>query len=188
MTFDEDAWWGDCANTFHEEQKQLVYAKRMGLQADWTCGHPPAFDVGGRAIMDIGGGPVSLLLKCVNIGTAKVVDPGRFPQWTTDRYLAHGVAYERRRGEDIVVKQLYDEAWIYNVLQHADDPECVIANARAVADVIRLFEWIDIPAYDGHPHELSQEKLEKWLGRRGFVAQVDERGAVGRAFYGVFRT
>ncbi len=188
--FNEDSWWGSCVNTFHEEQKQFVYAKRMGMQADWTGAHPPTYDVGGIAIVDIGGGPVSLLLKCVNIGSAKVIDPGRFPQWTIDRYLAHGITYERRRGEDITErdKDAYDEVWIYNVLQHTDDPAAVIRNARNTAPIIRLFEWIDLPVYDGHPQALTKDGLEEWLEQPGFTAQVDENGAVGRAFYGVFAT
>jgi hypothetical protein len=186
MSFDEAAWWGDCANTFHEEQKQLAYALRMGLIADWGCGHPPTFDLAGRSVIDIGGGPVSLLLKCCNRGESLVVDPGEYPVWVAARYRECGIGYKRGRGEDIPISLRFDEAWLYNVLQHVDDPEQVITSARQVADTIRIFEWVNIDPYPGHPHQLVPTDLDQWLGGQGFVCHVDDRGAVGQAFYGVF--
>lgn len=77
----ETDWWGTCANTLQEEQKQLIYAARMGLVAQWGVGHPPVFDLEGRSVIDIGGGPVSLLLKCGNRGRAVVADPAEWPVW-----------------------------------------------------------------------------------------------------------
>lgn len=188
-SFDETAWWGDCASTLHEEQKQLVYAKRMGLRADWSGAHPPTFDLEGRSVLDIGGGPVSLLLKCVNFKEATVADPGEFPEWVIARYKHCGIHFSQKRGEDLAFSPGhgdFDEAWIYNVLQHVDDPARVIENARAWASTIRIFEWIDIDPYPGHPHRLTREGLDGWLGAPGFVANLDEHGCVGTAYYGVF--
>lgn len=183
--FDEVAWWGDCANTWHEEQKQTVYAARMGLRADWGGAHPPAYDVEGRSVIDIGGGPVSILLKCINRGRAIVADPGVFPEWVIERYNYCNIEYWRTDGEDISGYTL-DEAWIYNVLQHVRDPAKVIAVARELASTVRIFEWIGTDPYPGHPHRLEEEDLDEWLGAKGFVANLNERGAVGRAYYGVF--
>lgn len=184
---EEAEWWGDCANTYHEEQKQIVYAARMGLYAIWNCAHPPTFDLGGRSVVDIGGGPVSLLLKCVNFGGALVVDPAPFPAWVEDRYLAHGVEFKRSSGEAFrAAKGNFDEAWIYNTLQHVRDPARVVLRARHAAQCVRIFEWLEIPPYAGHPHTLRAEALSEWLGAEGFVTQVNEDGAQGLAFYGVF--
>ena len=184
----EMEFWGDCANTFHEEQKQLVYAKRMGLAAQWGGAHPPFFDLAGTSVIDIGGGPVSLLLKCVNRGGCAVVDPGRFPSWVGQRYEECGVMYWNGKGEEMDVEGMahFDEAWIYNTLQHVNDPAKVIANAQAISDIIRIFEWVDLEPYPGHPHLLTKELLEGWLGAPGFVSQLNENGAVGTSFYGVF--
>jgi hypothetical protein len=181
-------WWGDCGNTFHEEQKQLVYAQRMALVAEWTGGHPPAFDMGEKSIVDIGGGPVSLLLK-TRAKRRMVVDPCPYPQWVWSRYLACGIESAQQAGEEFEPDGWRaDETWIYNVLQHVEDPEQLIYKVRRYSDTIRLFEWIDIPAYDGHPHELHEHDLYHWLGGGGMVEDVKEAGAVGRAFYGVFST
>jgi hypothetical protein len=186
LTFDEVAWWGKCANSYHEETKQLVYAPRMGLLASNHGAHPPTFDLGGRSVVDIGGGPVSLLLKCTNFSWATVVDPGKWPEWVIDRYTASGIGYRQERGEDLSVINA-DETWIYNCLCHTDDPEKIITNARKASKTVRLFEWVDMAPYDGHPQTLTRDDLEKWLASPGFVTDLNENGAVGRAFYGVFK-
>lgn len=184
--FDETAWWGDCANTYHEEQKQLVYAPRIGLRPEWGGAHPPAFDLEGRSVIDIGGGPVSLLLKCQRHGRRTVVaDPGDFPQWVIDRYAYCGIEYWRTNGEDIS-GYTFDEAWIYNTLQHVNDPAKVIQVARELASTVRVFEWIDTEPYPGHPHTLTKDDLDEWLKGDGFATDLNESGAVGRAYYGVF--
>lgn len=189
LSFDEADWWGDCGSTFHEEQKQIVYARRMGLVPNWYVAHPPEFDLQGRSVVDIGGGPVSLLLKCVNRGRSVVADPATFPDWVTARYEACGIEYWRMEGESPSLSgYTLDEAWIYNVLQHVADPERVIANARGIAGTIRIFEWIDVAPYDGHPNTLKQSALNSWLDGVGYVAELNESGAVGRAYYGVFST
>jgi hypothetical protein len=186
VSFDETAWWGTAANTHHEESKQFVAAKRMGLRPNWSCAHPPEYDLEGRSVIDIGGGPVSLLLKCVNKGRAVVADPGNYPEWVIARYAACDIEYWRQPGEEIE-GYTFDEAWIYNTLQHVSHPALVIARAGQLASTIRIFEWIDIPAYDGHPHMLSADALDEWLGGKGFTVTLNESGAVGRAYYGVFQ-
>jgi len=185
--FDEVDWWGDCANSFHEEQKQLSYASRMGLLASNHGAHPPTFNIGGRSVLDIGGGPCSLLLKCTERGRCTVVDPALYPTWVLERYKACGIDYVCDRAENFTQGDPHDDAWIYNVLQHVDDPELVIANARKAALTIRIFEWIDIEPYAGHPHMLTEDDLNEWLGAPGFVSNVNENGAVGRAYYSVVR-
>ena len=189
--FDETAWWGDCANTWHEEEKQLVYATRMGLRPEWGGAHPPTYDLHGHSVIDIGGGPVSILLKTQNAGRKVVADPGMYPDWVTGRYEHCGIEYWRTNGEDID-GFTFDEIWIYNVLQHVQDPELVISRARALGGIIRLFEWIDVEPYDGHPHLLTKKMLDAALtpsgdGHASFVVDLNERGCVGRAYYGVFR-
>ena len=184
----EIEFWGDCSNTFHEEEKQLIYASRMGLYASKHGAHPPTFDIGGRSIIDIGGGPVSLLLKCVNRSKCAVVDPiiPELPSWVFHRYFNSGIDVMSIRAEALPHDLSFDEAWIYNVLQHVDDPGCVIRNALIVAKTVRIFEWIDIPAYEGHPNELRRDDLNRWFNGFGYVHQVNESGAVGTAYYGVF--
>lgn len=177
----ERQFWGDCTNTYAEEQKQFVYAARMELTS-----HYYAIDVGGKRILDIGGGPVSLLLKCDSLRFGMVADPIRYPDWVYHRYMAKGVASLITDGENLDVTG-FDEVWIYNVLQHCYDPAKIIAQARRAAPVLRLFEWIDFQPYPGHPQMLTAPLLTQWIGSGGTTEQMNDSGCHGNAFYGVFK-
>lgn len=186
----EQRWWGKCTNTFAEEAKQITYAHRMGLV---VVKHPefyetwPLYDAGRKDILDIGGGPTSLLLKTMNFKAAVVIDPCPYPKWVTARYRAAGIDQIVDTAESMTWRKQFDEAWIYNVLQHVVDPELIIVNARAAAKVIRIFEWIDRDTGIGHPHSLSREKLDSWLGGAGKVEFMNgENNCNGPAYYGCF--
>ncbi len=182
----ERAYWGDCTNTFDEEQKHYVYAELMGI----TRSHF-SFDVRGARVLDIGGGPVSMLLKASNLGASMVIDPlmNSYPEWVRQRYATKGISALSMKGEDIRGEPPYalDEVWIYNVLQHVEDPAKIIGNARAVARKVRLVEWIDVPAHEGHPHELTQAALDEWSGWKGRTKTLAERGCFGTVYFSVFR-
>jgi 2-polyprenyl-3-methyl-5-hydroxy-6-metoxy-1,4-benzoquinol methylase len=180
----ERQWWGTCQNTLGEEIKQLVYAKKIGLKLFHDTKTPYNFTVVGN-ILDIGGGPVSMLLKCPH-AKGVVVDPCEYPYWIEERYKCAGIKYEKKRGEDVDEVGVYDEVWIYNVLQHVDDPEKIVKNAKKAGKLIRIFEWIGIQPCEGHPHMLTEEGLNKWLGGYGKVEALNEQGCRGEAYYGVF--
>ena len=52
------------------------------------------------------------------------------------------------------------------------DAQQASIEAKKAAPVLRIFEWLDIPAHDGHPHELKKEKLDEWIGQSGQVSNV----------------
>jgi len=164
----EEAWWGDCSNTADEEAKQVFYADQMRIPR-WQANLVGAvFDVGGKSILDIGGGPVSILLKCRNRGRSVVVDPANYPAWIIERYKVSGIEYIKQKAEKIDLEP-FDEVWIYNVLQHVEDPVKVLETARRLGKVIRIFEWIETEVNIGHPHCLTQDFLEMQLGVVGKV-------------------
>lgn len=178
----EAKYWGNCTNTLNEDIKHLTYARFMQLKHYGKY----AFDVEGKRILDIGGGPTSMLLKCVNLTEGKVCDPISYPQWTKDRYEVKNVSVQVVTGED-VDEEGWDEVWIYNVMQHCEDPERIIKNALKAAPVLRLFEWIDIEPHEGHPHMLTQASLERWIGKSGNTTVLyNDNECYGKAFYGVF--
>ncbi|HEY9377373.1 MAG TPA: methyltransferase domain-containing protein [Jiangellaceae bacterium] len=200
MTFDADdprhqdfetQWWSDCANTFSEENKQLIYANLMGLLQVNLGEKWPIFDLGRRNVLDVGGGPVSILLKCVNAGqNCVVLDPGDYPAWTVDRYEYCGIRVVRERAEDwleAVAAGSFDEAWCYNVLQHVVDPERIVVGMRQAAATVRIFEWIDTPPVLGHPHTLTAATLDEWLDGPGHVTQLNHNGCHGLSYSGVFK-
>lgn len=176
----EKNYWGNCCNTFDEDQKHYVYARYMGLsQVHYS------FDVFNRAVLDIGGGPTSMLLKCINLKRGKVVDPIQYPRWTVDRYRMNNIEVEVNLGEN-VSDTGFDEVWIYNCLQHVHDVQKLIANAKRSAKVLRIFEWINIPPHEGHPIELTESLLNELIGQQGKTVQLAESGCYGTAYYGYF--
>lgn len=181
----EKKWWSNCVNTYGEETKQLLYAEKMGLKTFHNGKSPYNFDLGSKKVLDIGGGPVSLLLKCCNV-KGKIIDPCDYPQWIYDRYKLAGIKIEKKRGEDIKEKG-FEEIWIYNILQHVGDPKKVIENAKRAGKIIRLFEWIDTYVSEGHPHILTEAKLNEWLGGIGKTEELrGQATCFGWCFYGVF--
>lgn len=164
----ESAWWTDetvdCTNTFYEESKQHIYAKEMGIPFDTF----DRIDLRGRSVIDVGGGPSSMLLKTIRGGRRMVVDPlaDAWPSWVRDRYEAAGIEVLAKRGEDLD-ETGWDEAWIYNVLQHCEDPAAVVRNAMRAGRTFRIFEWIKTGIHPGHIHDLTKEFLEECIGGPG---------------------
>jgi len=186
MTFEPDydyekRYWGTCANTFEEDQKHYVYGPLMGLQQEWVY-----FKLDNKSVLDIGGGPTSMLLKCWGLTRGKVVDPIDYPQWTKERYKYVNIDVDVKKGED-VLETGWDEVWIYNCMQHALSPEKIINNAKIAAPVLRIFEWIDIPAHPGHPWMLTESLLDEWIGQKGQTIELNgDKGCFGKAYYGCF--
>lgn len=179
----EAGFWGTCANTYGEETKQLLYMDRMGFKASHDGKSPFSYDGGGLSYLDIGGGPVSVLLKFRNTLRRVVADPCPYPFWIYERYAKEGIQCMVVAGEAAGLPSV-DVALIYNVLQHVSDPQKVIANALMSAKILHMFEWVDMTPHPGHPHCLTQEKLEAWTGLRGKVEQFNGTNeCYGRAWH-----
>lgn len=183
----EQEWWGTCQNTYGEETKQLLYAEKMGLEFFHDGKSPYNIDMKGASVLDVGGGPASLLLKCVNV-EGKVVDPLNMPFWVCQRYVLANITWEAIPAEDMN-ESGWDEVWIYNVLQHVENPQKVIKNARKAGKLIRIFEWVDTLTNVGHPHSLTEEGLNSWLSGEGKVEELTGQNTCkGKCYYGIFPT
>jgi hypothetical protein len=178
-TFEKN-YWGNCTNTFDEEQKHFVYARCMGIPR----GHhsfTPACD----RILDVGGGPASMLLKVEKLKEGLVWDPIAYPQWTVDRYAAANISVRGLPGE-LLNAAGWDEVWMYNCLQHTDDPEKIVKNCLRAGKVFRIFEWLDIPPHEGHPTMLTESLLNGWLATKGTVRFLDGvNGCLGKSYSAV---
>lgn len=171
----ESSWWGSCNNTVGEELKQRTYSKKMGLNEDFSD----------KTILDVGGGPVSLLLKH-KIKKGFVVDPCEYPNWVRERYRENNIEQKVIKGEDIKDIQV-DECWIYNCLQHTENPQKILDNALKCSIIVRIFEWVEEPISDGHIHTLHEHELNKWLGGYGKTERLNENGCIGLSYYGIFK-
>jgi 2-polyprenyl-3-methyl-5-hydroxy-6-metoxy-1,4-benzoquinol methylase len=178
----EAKWHGNCANSYQEESKQIDFANRMGLTVIGTEERYPVIRMDGKSILDIGGGPYSLLLKCENVyGT--VLDPCTYPEWTAHRYAAIGVGVIKQKAETWQAPCLYDEVWMYNVLQHVEDPAQIVRNLHTWGKIIRVHEWTGTAVAPGHPNTFTPETLDALFGAVGFTEPLGN--GIG-AWYGVF--
>lgn len=171
----EAGYWRLPGVADHEATKQRRYASYMGLRT---------LDLRGRSVVDIGGGPASLLLQCSTIGSAAVVDPLTMPSAARARYADHGIELVNARAEDFDGTG-FDEAWVYNVLGHTVDPFAVLRAAQRAARVVRLFDWLDDELRPGHLHRLSEVQIAPFLDFYRLVRLEDEL-LVGTAIVGVW--
>lgn len=185
----EMAFWGSCANTYEEERLQMIEADRMLLDIRRSVIHTSG------TIVDIGGGPVSLLLKSVGWDRAIVVDPAPYPSWTRDRYAAAGVHVIDVTGEHFVEHDdtdPIDEIWLYNVLQHVHDPETVVVGACRRARMVRVFEWVGFERNDAHIHVLDGDAIHRWgasvpgTWAMARTETIEFNGSDNPSFQGVF--
>jgi len=176
----ERKWWGSCANTFEEQLKQEIYAEYMRLNQFVST--KKSFDMRGKSIVDVGGGPVSLLLRCVNFSRAVVVDPCDYPEWVEQRYRQSGIELIKNLAENVSFDMKFDEAWCYNCLEHVMDPDKVVRMMIASALKIRVCEYLITGKWEGHPHNLTREWLDKMFQRQGLVDEASNPPI----YFGVF--
>lgn len=172
----ERQYWDNPANVVHEQAKQRRYAEELRI---------PIHDLGGRSVVDIGGGPCSLLLQCRNVGRGVVVDPMPLSEAEADRYRKAGVTYLQVRAEDFAPSgESYDEVWMMNVLQHVGDPAVVLRKVGQMAQLVRIFEWLDQDAREGHCATLPEEAFRAALADYTIRAFQDDL-LVGKAIVAV---
>ena len=174
----EKNFWNNCTNTFNEEVKQYSYATHMGLTVSkYNIIIEP------KRILDIGGGPCSMLLKVPNLIEGKVIDPIVYPTWTRARYEIKNIRVEYSGGENFSERG-WDEVWMYNCLQHTEDPKKIIDNCLKSARIFRIFEWIDIPPHEGHPQMLTKKLLDDLIGVDGNTKYFNgENECFGNAYF-----
>lgn len=197
----EANYWGNCLGmtTWGEFHKQTMYGREMGLFDTYGTGQGE-LDMRGKSVLDVGGGPVSMTLRCCNAGRLTVVDPCEWPASVVRRYSNYAIDFIHAPGEQLnecdLLCDKYDEVWLYNVLQHVQDPAQVVKNAlnRVSGDggVLRIFEWLWIPADVCHPHVLTQVGILNWLSgcrivKVGLPRIKDECWSNATAFTGVFQ-
>jgi 2-polyprenyl-3-methyl-5-hydroxy-6-metoxy-1,4-benzoquinol methylase len=172
----------NCANSYNEETKQYDYANRMGLnEFKISRFGSVGWDFKDNTVLDVGGGPYSLLLKS-KAKRMVVLDPCEYPNWTMTRYKECGVEYLKEKAEEMKFDKPFDIVLCYNVLQHVENPEEIVKRMRKYSKLIYFFDWLGIGNTPGHPHILEEEKLNKWLGGIGKIPEDNIH-----AYYGVFK-
>lgn len=194
---EELSFWLSPGAELGEQLKQLTYAPLLGLEFEHDGNSPYVINKPGQSIIDIGGGPVSLLLK-TNAGAKAVIDPCHYPDWVQSRYEQNGVNWLREVAEmrQTGLVGTADEVWLYNVLQHTTDPQQIFANVLAYlkpGGVFRFVDWIETDTNVAHPISLTVDDINGYLSAAGFtnfevkIVELHENGAYGKAAYFVIK-
>jgi 2-polyprenyl-3-methyl-5-hydroxy-6-metoxy-1,4-benzoquinol methylase len=117
-------------------------------------------DFNEQKILDVGCGPVSILQRSLH-GPSRGVDPLAVSEETLLRYRKSDVEFLNIKAEEMPVDKVFDEAWIYNCLQHTDSPDTILEKTARMAHTVRIFEWIDLGVCPGHPQNLTETLFEK---------------------------
>lgn len=188
-------YWGNCYNyrTWCEFSKGEMYAREIGLTAEY--GVEGELNMQGKSVIDIGGGPVSMTLRCFNSRQLTVVDPCNWPPSVQRRYDRYGIKLIKMPAESLTpdIVGVAEEAWLINLLQHVQDPALVIERCKCMAKVIRIFDWLNIPPDGGaHPRMLTAEGILNWfLGckiRQIRLPRINEYWSNADAIGAVFET
>ncbi len=167
-----------------ETRKQDIYAKLLRI--------PLPYYAKKKTILDIGGGPESLLFRTKAFSQAVVVDPCDYPAHVYEKYKGSGIEVVKEMAETYQSPMQFDEVWCYNVLQHTLSPETILENMKKSSrGTIRIFEWIYTLPHVGHPQTITPAMIYKPFSQDGWAwdffekKYVRENGCVGWAAYGV---
>lgn len=157
----ERSWWGLNWGPHWDDEllKQETYFRLIGFPSDK--------DFGSKTILDVGCGPVSVLQRSKH-GPSRGVDPLSMSAETLKRYADAGVEVFNIKAEVMPTDRTFDEVWMYNCLQHTDDPDAILSKIVTVGQVVRIFEWIDLGVCPGHPQNLTEDLFWRHFGSDGW--------------------
>ena len=179
----ERNWWMTYRNQHQPEIIKNTFVSRMMFVDQ---------GVPNKTVIDIGCGPLSLLQRVPVKSGSAAVDPIHYGD-LEDVYTQKNIKRIIKCGEDLSLEDgTYDEAWIYNCLQHVKDPISIIKNAMKIATTVRIFEWTYIKPYEGHLHELTPDLLKApfqmfdWNTVMTTTGFLNHNGLNGNYFMGIF--
>jgi SAM-dependent methyltransferase len=162
----ELAWW---------QNNPQMHAAEIA-KSQFIAGLLGIHNMRGKRVLDVGCGPLSLLLRVPTRGSV-ALDPLDFGPGLEARYKAAGIERAICKGEEYKGTD-FDEAWIYNCLQHTEDPAKVVAMAANAAKRVRVFEWINIPPYQGHLHMITITLVSAALRASGKSPIMESTGTL----------
>jgi len=119
-------------------------------------------DLDGKTILEIGPARIAALLYCDNYGPSFIVEPTKYED-TEHLYDKKPITFIRELYEECK-SPIVDEIWLFNVLQHIQDPDAFIEKCKQNAKIIRFFEPINTPIETHHPHSFTFEEYVKYFG------------------------
>lgn len=156
---------------------------------------PFFYDFKNKSVLDIGGGPNSILLRSKNFSRARIVDPGNYSKEVVDNYYKNNIEYVKQLAENYNSTEKFDEVLIYNVLQHTVNTEKIIKNALdSATERIRFFDWGYTKPTLGHPQTITKKyildkfKKDGWKWKKFNESFINDENLkiIGWAIWGIF--
>lgn len=144
-------------------------------------------DLTGKTILDIGGGPLSMLLWCQKFLKAWVIDPLPMPEIIANRYKNYNIHLISCPAEEVNFPKT-NEIWVYNCLQHVMNPDLIIKKALDSCSTIKIFEPINYETNIEHIHKFTYEYFKnKFNGGSLYVGGSIKQFHTADCFYGEFK-
>jgi len=143
-------------------------------------------DLKGKSVIEIGPGRISGLLFCQNYSKSYIIEPTEY-EGINHLYEDLNLEIIKKTVEEIELPKV-DEIWIFNVMQHVQDPDFLIEKCKKSSSVIKFFEPIDLPINNEHPFSFSKEDFIEYFGE--CVLDYTPSGILGfhgsRCVYGTY--
>jgi hypothetical protein len=136
----------------HYENTFNYYFKYLGIDKDLQ----------GKTVIEIGPARCAGLLYCENFGESYIMEPTVY-EGVQEYYDSKGINIIRELYEDCDSPDV-DEIWMFNLMQHVQDPDALISKAKKHAKVIRFFEPIDLGTNLEHPFTFSEADYRDYFG------------------------
>lgn len=142
----------------------------------------------GKSVIEIGPGRISALLFCENFSKSYIIEPTEY-DGIDHLYENPNLEIIKKTAEDWEFEKV-DEVWLFNLLQHVQDPDLLIQKCKENSKVIRYFEPIDCPINNEHPFSFNREDFINYFGDSVKIYNsIGEPGFHGATCaYGVFHT
>tara|TARA_B100001758_G_C18253644_1_gene527177 strand:- start:10 stop:942 length:933 start_codon:yes stop_codon:yes gene_type:complete len=168
ISVDHSGWYSEYINKYEHEEE---WHKKPGHMVMTAAGHSIFkkeleidLDQTDKTILDIGGGPHSILLDCNDFKKGVIVDPIDYRETFEGLSEVFGkcnIEFVPTEMENYKSKgETFDEVWCYNVLPHADDEKEFfdsLLKCCKKGTIIRITEPINLLPYEGHPLYVTQD-------------------------------
>lgn len=119
-----------------------------------------SFDLRGKSVVEIGGGPYPALPYCLNYEYGYIVDPIEYATYS----IFSDSRIKLRTITDLPkLVGPVDEVWLFNCLQHVEDPNVILKWCVQYGKTIRYFEPINLPTDSMHLHTLTPELFDPYF-------------------------
>lgn len=154
---------------------QEQYINALGIRDDYFCPPDNSLNMSNLNVLDVGGGPCSILLRTNNLwgnqhkGVKKgvVIDPLIITEHQKLRYDYYGIDYIQDQSENIDMyyskKGYFDECIIYNCLQHVLDPIKILDKITYLSKRVRIAEPLNVPTDHMHLHMFNKEYFDNYF-------------------------